>query len=177
MTASKTLSTHVHQGEFIISDNPEEVLNTILGSCIAVCLWEPRSRVGGMNHFLLPDSGCDNNTTVKYGAHAMEMLINSILKKGARRSLLEAKVFGGARMSSSFQDIGKANAEFAFSFLKTEGIPCISKSVGGDQARKVRFWPATGKAQQSLIAGMQVKEAVPTLKKAPMQDNPETFLF
>lgn len=177
MTSSNTINTHVHQGEFVISDNPDEMLTTILGSCIAVCLWEPRSRVGGMNHFLLPDTSDENNTTVKYGAHAMEILINSILKRGARRSLMEAKVFGGARMSSSFQDIGKANAEFALSFLKTEGIPCISKSVGGSRARKVRFWPTIGRAQQSLIAGLQVEEASPTLRKAPMPNNPDSYLF
>jgi chemotaxis protein CheD len=102
-----------------------------------------------MNHFLLPDDG--HGADMRYASAAMERLVNELLKNGAERSRLQAKLFGGARIMSNLPDIGRRNAESALAFLQNEGIPCKSQSLGGHQARRVRFWPATGRAQQLLI--------------------------
>lgn len=139
------------QGEHRVSRDPDEVLTTVLGSCVATCLYDPQRRVGGMNHFLLPDGGDGAGDRTRYGLHAMELLINALLRAGARRGALVAKLFGGARMRDGFGGIGVANAEFARRFLAEEGIPLITSSLGGDRARRLRFWPTTGHAQQMLL--------------------------
>jgi chemotaxis protein CheD len=102
-----------------------------------------------MNHFLLPDDG--HGADMRYASAAMERLVNELLKNGAERGRLQAKLFGGARIMTNLPDIGRRNAESALAFLRNEGIPCKSQSLGGNQARRVRFWPATGRAQQLLI--------------------------
>ncbi|MEM9705023.1 MAG: chemotaxis protein CheD [Pseudomonadota bacterium] len=144
-------SVHVIQGEYEISDNPEIVLSTILGSCVAVCLRDPGAKIGGMNHFLLPFGSGEDGNTEKYGAYSMEVLINALLKAGVRRHYLEAKIFGGGRMMQGLGDIGNSNVNFARDFLECEGIPIISESTGGLQARRVKFWPVSGRAKQLLI--------------------------
>lgn len=148
----KTIKTvAVVQGEFKISSEPEVVLSTVLGSCVAVCLHDPGARIGGMNHFLLPHREGSGRDDIRYGAHAMELLINGLLKDGAARHRLEAKIFGGASMASHLQDIGSSNAAFAHQFLADESIPILSESLGGTLARRVRFWPESGRVQQMLI--------------------------
>ncbi len=154
--------TSVLQGEYRISRRPDEILTTVLGSCIAVCLCDRTMGIGGMNHFLLAQNTTGGNDTVRYGTYAMELLINDLLKHGAARHRLEAKVFGGARMLSVQNDIGARNAEFARTFLRDEGIPCLSESTGGTSARRIRFWPVTGRAQQLLV-----QETVPPAQTAP----------
>lgn len=140
-------STTVVQGEFAISRHPDEVLSTVLGSCVAVCLHDPFVRVGGMNHFLLPSRSGTASTDIRFGAHAMELLINGLLKCGAWRDRLQAKVFGGSAMSATLSDIGQANITFARQFLADDGIPIVSESLGGRAARRVKYWPASGRAQ------------------------------
>jgi chemotaxis protein CheD len=140
---------HVIQGEQAVSDAESTTMQTVLGSCVAACLHDPVRAVGGMNHFLLPDDGI--GTDIRYASAAMEQLVNALLKAGADRKRLKAKLFGGARIMPNLPDIGRRNAESALAFLHNEGIPCISQSLGGSQARRVRFWPATGRAQQLLI--------------------------
>ena len=159
---------HVVQGEHHISSDPDVILTTILGSCVAVCMRDPKTGVGGMNHFLLPSGkaeGLDEGR--RYGAYAMELLINELLRSGARRDRLEAKLFGGARMFGGLSDVGASNAAFARQFLKTENIPCVAESLGGQQARRITFHPATGRARQLLIPNEQVDEARPPPKPAP----------
>ncbi len=97
----------------------------------------------------------------RYGVHAMEMLINGLLRAGARREALKAKLFGGAKIATNLRDIGASNAEFAREFLRTEGIPCVAESLGGTQARRVTFDPTTGRARQLLIPNEKVIEAPP----------------
>ena len=96
MTATeKDRTSYIVQGEYRVSRDPSEVLSTVLGSCVAVCLWDPAAKVGGMNHFLLPAApGQGDAKMLRYGAHAMEVLINEVLKLGARRKALQAKLFG-----------------------------------------------------------------------------------
>lgn len=143
---------YVLQGEFRIARDPEAVLSTVLGSCVAVCMWDAEARLGGMNHFLLPfGPKAAAATPERYGVHAMELLINGLLKEGAVRARLQAKLFGGARVSSALSDIGQTNARFARGFLAAEGIPCRAESLGGTSARRVLFRPVTGQAHQLLV--------------------------
>ena len=166
-------TTPVIRGDHRISEDPGEVLTTVLGSCVATCLYDPRRGVGGMNHFLLPEGGGARRDPTRYGLHAMELLINGLLKEGASRPNLVAKVFGGARMRDGLGDIGAANAAFARRFLAEEGIPCITTSVGGERARRVRFWPATGRAQQMLLD--RAEPAAPAIPPRPAGDEDVTF--
>jgi chemotaxis protein CheD len=141
---------HITQGEFAVGNNAALVISTLLGSCVSCCLWDAEAKVGGMNHMLLTRPKTGTTMYTLSGINAMELLINEVIKRGARRDRLCAKVFGGARMVSGLSDIGAENAEFTISYLATESIPLITQSVGGFQARNLRFWPATGRVQQKL---------------------------
>lgn len=165
---------HVVQGEYLVSDQPETILTTILGSCVSTCLWDPVAGIGGMNHFLLPDGGSGQGQQFRYGLYAMELLINGLLKKGAQKSRLEAKVFGGAAMSGGLGNIGAANGAFAVGFLAEEGIPCVAQSLGGRQARRIRFSPTTGHAQQMLLQPDAIV-AEPPVRLPPRSHDDVTF--
>jgi chemotaxis protein CheD len=143
----------VIQGGFAVSADPNDVMSTVLGSCVAVCLFDPVKAVGGMNHFLLATASHADSNDLKYGINAMELLINRLINAGAQRENLKAKIFGGARMTDHAGDIGQGNATFAENFLKRENIPCVSASVGGEKARRVQFFPTTGTARQMQITG------------------------
>ena len=150
---------HVGQGEHHVTDDPQVMLSTILGSCVALCLRDPTTGIGGMNHFLLPDGdGAGTDAGRRYGAYAMEVLINDCLKRGAQRGRLEAKLFGGGRMFDSLRDVGRANADFAERFLRDEGIPLVGGSLRGMGGRRVQYWPATGRALQRAVAGAEVPQ-------------------
>jgi chemotaxis protein CheD len=145
---------HLIQGEFKVSGQAGLVLTTTLGSCVSCCLHDPVVGVGGMNHFLLPHGeGFEGPDAVRYGAHAMELLINGMLHAGARKSRLEAKLFGGGRQSDHLPDVGAANAAFAEGFLGHEGIAHLGGSTGGAGARRIQFWPSTGRVRQLTISG------------------------
>jgi chemotaxis protein CheD len=123
-------------------------LMTVLGSCVAACLRDPVLRLGGMNHFMLPDGEVTDGVPARYGSHAMELLINELIKHGARRDRIEAKVFGGGNVLKSFtsQPVGTRNAEFVVEYLKNENINVVSKDLGGIHPRKVCFFPVSGRA-------------------------------
>jgi chemotaxis protein CheD len=161
---------HVVQGEYFVSDEPNVMLTTILGSCVAACIRDPMSGLGGMNHFLLPDGGGDKSATdsVRYGAYAMELLVNGLLRQGARRDRLEAKLFGGARLINGLTDIGKQNADFAERFLKQEGIAFAGGSLRGDHARRVQFWPQSGRVRQMALTKDDAKVFEVERRIAPM---------
>lgn len=144
---------NVIQGDYAISEEEHVVLTTVLGSCVAVCMFDPQRKIGGMNHFLLPSRDGAEGENVRYGAYAMELLINGLLRKGADRGELRAKMFGGASMMGNLRDIGGSNAAFARGFLHDEGIPCLAESIGGTSARRIRFWPTTGRARQLMVSG------------------------
>lgn len=144
---------HVVQGEQHVTDDPDAVLTTILGSCVAACMRDPVAGVGGMNHFLLPGGrvkGTDWEAQ-RHGVHAMELLVNALLQRGARRDRLEAKLFGGARLIDGLTDVGRQNAEFAERFLADEGIKHVGGSLLGEHGRKIQYWPVSGRARQSLM--------------------------
>lgn len=159
---------YISQGEYKTSAQPGDVLSTVLGSCVAACIWDPVRALGGMNHFLLPASHDTGNArSLRYGAHAMEMLINDLLKQGAVRAALQAKLFGGANMASNLGDIGASNARFAKTYLETEGIPCLAESLGGTNARRVLFRPATGHVRQMLVVNTELVERPAPATPAP----------
>lgn len=142
---------HVIQGGNAVSAEADVCLTTILGSCVAACLWDPVAGVGGMNHFLLPSAPDGASTDKRYGVQAMELLINALLARGASRDRLRAKVFGGGRMNTGMADIGGRNAAFVRKFLKDEDIAIEGESLGGDGARRVQFWPVSGRARQHIV--------------------------
>ena len=146
----KNDAVKVLPGEFFVSDQ-DLLIVTTLGSCIAACLWDRDRRIGGMNHFMLPEGDADSG---RYGSYAMELLINQLLKRGAARSTLEAKVFGGGAVIASMTSInvGERNTQFVLDYLRTERIPVVSKDVLDVCARKVCLLPASGKALVKRLA-------------------------
>src|ERR1700742_4624683 len=112
----------VTQGETYVTGDAREVLTTVLGSCIAACIRDPKAQVGGMNHFLLAQGRGHDRDATRYGVNAMEILINGLLKRGAARERLQAKLFGGASVIAGLSDVGASNVDFARKFLADEGI-------------------------------------------------------
>ena len=139
-------------GEYFVSGE-NIVIMTVLGSCIAACLWDSRARVGGMNHFMLPESD-STDVSGRYGSYAMELLINEMLKLGARRETMQAKIFGGGQVMANFttMNVGERNTSFVVNYLQTERIPIVSEDVLDIYPRKVVFFPATGKAMVKRLA-------------------------
>ena len=168
---------NVIQGDYVISEDSDAILTTVLGSCIAVCLYDTVRGIGGTNHFLLPNREGEGGDNVRYGAYAMELLINGLLKKGAERSRLEAKFFGGGNMIGNMRNIGGSNAEFAKQFLADEGIVCRAESTGGTQARRIRFWPTTGNVKQLLVASDAVQDNPPKPIDRPKRTTQDITLF
>ena len=165
-----TRKIHITQGERAVSKDPNEAITTILGSCVSCCLWDPVAGVGGMNHMLLAVSTKSSGPCNLAGINAMELLINDILKLGGSRDRLRAKAFGGARMVAGLSDIGRSNSEFTLDFLRKEGITCEKHSLGGEAARHVMFWPATGRAMQKVRADEVIVEQMPTPANVPGND-------
>ena len=143
--------TTVHQGDCLVSDDLHVTLGTVLGSCIAACVRDVAANVGGMNHFLLAapsDAARDRyGASARYGAFAMEQLINKVLTRGTgQKANLEIKVFGGGLISTALTDIGAKNIEFVREFLGNEGYAVANEDVGGTYARRVMFKPHSGRA-------------------------------
>ena len=147
-------------GEYYVTDE-NMLLVTVLGSCIAACLWDSRARVGGMNHFMLP-AGDSAEMSGRYGSYAMELLINEMMKFGARRETMQAKGFGGAQVVHGFtnMNVGERNTHVVFDYLKTERIPVISEDVLDIHPRKVVFFAASGKAMVKRLAHTHPEELV-----------------
>ncbi|MCX7179281.1 MAG: chemoreceptor glutamine deamidase CheD [Proteobacteria bacterium] len=173
-------------GEYYASTS-NMVLVTVLGSCISACIRDREKNIGGMNHFMLANGGNTdgaNSASAHYGVYAMEVLINHLLKLGARRSNMVAKVFGGGRVMSSLSSsqIGERNSEFVLSFLKTEGIPVMSKDLLDIYPRKVYFFPSSGRALVKKLVRLhndtlvrREKEYEARLTEAPIAGDIELF--
>ena len=152
----RTWVAQVLPGEFFVT-RAEEVISTVLGSCVATCICDRRAGVGGINHFMLPFGvGGPTGAATRYGCFAVERLINEILKHGGRRPSLEVKVFGGASLIRNLGDVGRANVDFIHGYLKAEGIAIAAEDVGGDCARRLRYHAHTG---QALIRRLSVSDA------------------
>jgi len=160
--------------EYYVTSDPI-MLTTVLGSCVAACLRDPVAGVGGMNHFMLPENQDTTNTPVsasmRYGAYAMEVLINELLKAGAVRERLQAKVFGGGAVLDAMHHthIGARNADFVLDYLARENIPVHGHDLNGTCARRINYFPRDGRAmvrkmatlpRQSIVARREQRVAV-----------------
>ena len=159
----------IFAGEYVAVNKKENaVISTLLGSCVSVCLHDPKAKVSGMNHFMLPGKISSEELLVsedaRYGIYSMEVLINEMLKRGAEKPRIKAKVFGGGKVlnnTSSMGNVSKANIEFTQTFLKMENIPVISNDVGKNVGRKLFFYPETFTIYVKKITyGTSVEEAV-----------------
>lgn len=149
-------------GEFYVSKS-QETISTVLGSCISACIWDEVNGIGGMNHFLLPEQkstsskswGDAASYTTRYGNWAMEYLVNEVIKHGATRNNMKAKIFGGGKIINAMTtDVGNGNVEFVLEYLKLENIPIVAQDTGGPWPRKVMFDPLTGRAQVKKLRSM-----------------------
>lgn len=177
-------------GEFYVSVE-REIIGTVLGSCVSACIRDPVFGIGGMNHFMLPTGGVvvndqwrgtHLNAATRYGTHAMEQLINIILKHGGRRENLEVKVFGGGRILRHMTDIGFRNIEFVREFIKTEGLNLVSEDLGDVHPRKVLYWPLTGRVLVKRLRSLHNDTIVQreesylhTLEEKPSEGDVELF--
>jgi chemotaxis protein CheD len=146
-------------GEYFATTD-DTIIVTVLGSCVAVCLRDPQKCIGGMNHFLLPSDGSPSASPVsesaRYGVYAMELLVNQMLKLGADKRKLEAKVFGGGNVLKGFTglSVGERNAEFILDYLYTEQIPILANDLLDVYPRKVYFSPNSGKVKIRKIKSL-----------------------
>jgi chemotaxis protein CheD len=146
-------------GEYYVTRG-EEAISTVLGSCISACVRDPVKNVGGMNHFMLPEdasTGPNNwldpaiGLATRYGSYAMESLVNDLLKLGATRERLEIKVFGGGRVLSGMTDVGARNIAFVRRYIQLEGYRITAEDLGGNQPRKVVYFPTSGRAKMRRL--------------------------
>lgn len=156
-------SLQVMQGRVRFSEEPDDVLVAMLGSCVAACLRDPVLKIGGMNHFLLPGNAADAGKNSRYGAHSMEELVNGLLRKGAERHRLEIWLYGGADTLQGRTKIGSSNATFAEGFVRAEGFVLRGQDLGGTRGRRVRFHPHSGEVEVALM-GEPPQQAAPAEK-------------
>ncbi len=170
---------NVIQGTTKVTSDPNVVLTTVLGSCVAACLYDGIAGVGGMNHFLLsePREGdlSFGAQSERYGTYAMELLINEMLKAGAARSRMKAHLYGGANMHAGMQEIGSANARFAVDFLMRDGIHLTFSNLGGRAARRVDFRAVKGQARCRTLTDHVPVETKPIQPQAASVGDVELF--
>lgn len=176
----------IFPGEHYVTQSAEEMIVTVLGSCVAACIRDPSAGVGGINHFMLPESRNGDwgnvSASLRYGNFAMEQLINDILKLGGRRSHLEIKVFGGADVLRNGATVGRQNSEFIEAYLKAEGLPIAAKHLYGQHPRRIHYFPGTGKVsmlelcRREDLGEVSVEEGYrEKLKQAPIGGSVELF--
>ena len=174
-------------GQYYVTGR-DMLLVTVLGSCVAACIRDPRTGIGGMNHFMLPEGGGDRHdmlsSSARYGGYAMEVLVNQLVKLGASRSRLEAKVFGGAAVLRGFTtvNVGERNSEFVHEYLNREGIRVVADDLMGLYPRKVYFWPVSGRVLVRKLKSVHNNTIIDReqdygrrLKSAPIAGDVELF--
>lgn len=152
--AENRIVARILPGEYYVTQ-ADEVITTVLGSCISACICDPVLKIGGMNHFMLPESDggesrwgkTDASASNRYGNFAMESLINDILSQGGLKNRLEVKIFGGGRILDAMTNIGQRNIDFVKTYLLAERLRICSEDVGERYPRKVNYYPATGKVR------------------------------
>ncbi|MBS0418105.1 MAG: chemoreceptor glutamine deamidase CheD [Proteobacteria bacterium] len=183
-------SARILPGEYFVTRN-DEIIQTVLGSCISACVRDPALRIGGMNHFMLPEDITNGSSSwhdptiglsTRYGSFAMESLINDLLKLGAKRERLEIKLTGGGRVLASMTDVGARNIEFARNWLRTEGLSVAGEDVGDTHPRRVLYFPATGRVLMFRLRNVDHGEVVSrekqyqtTLRQKPAGNDVELF--
>ncbi len=179
---NKCISAKLMPGEFYISQN-EEMITTVLGSCVSACIYDPHRKIGGMNHFMLPDKGAaQSDESARYGIYAMESLINELMKCGCRKEDLKVKLFGGGQIIQNMSDVGRKNILFAKNFLYAEGMRLEASDLGLIFPRKVNFFPHTGKAMVKRLRSLhndtieaREKQYAASLKKEDIAGDIELF--
>ncbi|WP_406818599.1 chemotaxis protein CheD [Novosphingobium ovatum] len=169
---------NILQGQARVSAGPRVEFSTVLGSCVATCLFDPEIEVGGMNHFLLaepPPGAHTGDFDEHYGVYLMELLINEMLAHGAAKSRLRAHLYGGANLNSGFARIGTKNAEFAKAFLASERITVVRADLGGTQARRVDFRPARGQVRCRTVENTLAPEPRPSTRPPVARGDVELF--
>ncbi|MGB0835967.1 MAG: chemoreceptor glutamine deamidase CheD [Psychrobium sp.] len=158
MPKRRRVAVKVVAGDYYVTEQ-DEVICTVLGSCVSTCIRDTQTGIGGINHFLLPDSDCDIlSSSNRYGVFAMEQLINAIIKYGGRRENFEIKIVGGGNMMTGVNDIGQRNIAFVQQFLETEGLVVKAMDVGGNQARRIQYIAKTGQLMvQKLKEGSNAR--------------------
>jgi len=148
-------------GEYYVS-NAREVIATTLGSCVSTCVRDPISGVGGLNHFMLPNDPQQDagGGALRYGCFAVERLLNVLIKHGALRERLEVKIFGGGKVIAGLSDVGQSNIEFVREYFETEGIAIVAEDVGGRWARRLRYYPESGKVRIKRMKTEETAEVV-----------------
>lgn len=152
--------TAIAQGQYSISDDPDAVITTVLGSCVAACIRDPRRGVGGMNHFVLPESPSplsEQFDPSRYGDCLMPQLIDALLANGAKLHRLEAVVFGGASPSESFYNVGRRNLAFALNFLAARRIAIIDSPGVAPLGCRLEYWPVSGKVVQTPLGDAKTR--------------------
>jgi chemotaxis protein CheD len=145
----------VFPGEFYVTNKPDEVIVTVLGSCVSACIRDPIAKIGGMNHFMLPHhksgSWGDDLKSARFGNFAMEKLLNELIKAGCARDRLEIKLFGGGNVTDTSNAVGTDNATFALRYLEAEGLRCAAQDLGGTLPRRIHYYPSTGRVVRKLL--------------------------
>jgi len=158
-TASSAWMVKVFPGEFHVTDKSDEVLVTVLGSCVSACIRDPYAGVGGMNHFMLPhhNSGTwgDDARSTRFGNFAMEKLINELIKAGCSRERMEIKVFGGGNVTDTSNAIGSDNARFMLRYLEAEGLRSVAQDLGGTLPRRIHYYPGSGRVVRRLLGNAE----------------------
>jgi chemotaxis protein CheD len=172
-------------GEFLVTGN-DVMLVTVLGSCVSACIRDPLLRIGGMNHFMLPEGDASDaaNESARYGSYAMEMLINELLKRGAARARLETKVFGGGAVLPGFtvNNVGRRNGEFVLDYLAAEGLELSGQDLYDVYPRRVHYFPRTGRVMVKRLPSANDTEVLDSeklyrsrLKESPTEGSVELF--
>ena len=186
----QSFAAKILPGEYYVTQQ-DEVIVTVLGSCISACIRDKVFGVGGMNHFMLPHTQDDlshhvnqgpSTTASRYGSYAMEMMINDILKHGGRRENLEVKIFGGGKILKNMTDVGARNIQFVEEYIATEGIPLLSEDTGDVYPRKVVYHPHSGKVKVKKLRSLhndtlikREEEYQHTIEEKPAAGDVELF--
>lgn len=164
------MTAKILPGEYYVSDQ-DEMISTVLGSCVSACIRDRQRQIGGMNHFMLPEPVGERDSwsstvsrAARYGNDAMEQLINRILKAGGHRGDLEVKIFGGGRVLAQMTDIGRRNIAFVRRYIETEKLNLVAEDVGDVHPRQVQYFPQTGRVRVRLMHGLQESRLVDTEK-------------
>lgn len=184
------IAAKILPGEYYVTKE-NELITTVLGSCISACIRDKESGIGGMNHFMLPETNAGKlksgneaviGNATRYGNYAMEHLINTIITNGGKRRNLEVKVFGGGKIVPTLSDVGRKNIEFILEYIDAEGLSLLSQDLGDIYPRKVIYFPKTGKVKMKKIQDLHtdsiaVRETqyFNTIKNAPVEGEVELF--
>lgn len=161
-TEKNIMVAKILPGEFYVT-NEDELITTVLGSCISACIRDKISGVGGMNHFMLPETSKEKlqsgneavlGNAMRYGNYAMEHLINTILEHGGKRKNLEVKLFGGGKVIPTMGTVGERNVEFALEFVDAEGLALLSQDLGENYPRNIQYFPKTGKVRMKKVKNL-----------------------